>query len=287
MPDDRMELKVGAAIVVALVGLVVGLLWVKDYQIGEEKYRFEVLFDNVGGLDPGDPVAISGVDRGDVESVRLTSSGVVVTLALSAGTGVPEDSEVRVESIGLMGEKFISIYPGTSGKAIQPGERIQGSFSMGLPEAVASLGEVLQQISEIAEEVQESILDEELTQSIRTTVTEAEATFKELKVTARNLSSSTGEIQRVFEGRGQRMRGALDDFETAAATLDTVARDLSKVSASLKNLMEKIEQGEGSLGKLVNEPELYDQLKQTAEEVDKLVTDIRRNPKRYLHIDIF
>jgi phospholipid/cholesterol/gamma-HCH transport system substrate-binding protein len=287
MPDDRIELKVGAAIVIALVGLVVGLLWIKDYEIGEEKYKFEVLFDNVGGLDPGDPVAISGVDRGDVESVRLANGGVVVTLALNAGASVPDDSEVRIESIGLMGEKFISIYPGRSGRAIQPGERIQGSFSMGLPEAVASLGEVLQNISDIADEIQQSILDEELTTSIRMTVTEAEETFKELKVTARNLSSSTGEIREVFDGRGRRMGGALDDFETAAATLDTVARDLSKVSASLKNLMGKIEQGEGSLGKLVNEPELYDQLKQTAEEVDKLVTDIRRNPKRYLHIDIF
>jgi phospholipid/cholesterol/gamma-HCH transport system substrate-binding protein len=287
MPDDRIELKVGAAIVIALVGLVVGLLWIKDYEIGEEKYKFEVLFDNVGGLDPGDPVAISGVDRGDVESVRLANGGVVVTLALNAGASVPDDSEVRIESIGLMGEKFISIYPGRSGRAIQPGERIQGSFSMGLPEAVASLGEVLQKISDIADEIQQSILDEELTTSIRMTVTEAEETFKELKVTARNLSSSTGEIREVFDGRGRRMGGALDDFETAAATLDTVARDLSKVSASLKNLMGKIEQGEGSLGKLVNEPELYDQLKQTAEEVDKLVTDIRRNPKRYLHIDIF
>jgi phospholipid/cholesterol/gamma-HCH transport system substrate-binding protein len=287
MSEDRMELKVGTAIVIALVGLVVGLIWVKGYQIGEEKYRFDVLFDNVGGLDPGDPVAISGVDRGDVETVRLSPRGVVVTLALTAGTTIPDDSEIRVESIGLMGEKFISIYPGRSGRAVRPGETIQGKFTMGLPEAVASLGDVLEKISAIAEEIQESILDEELTNSIRNTVTEAEATFKELKVTATSLSSSTSEIGKMLEGRGERMSGALDNFETAAAKLDVVADDLSKLSASLRSLMDKIEQGEGSLGKLVNEPELYDQLKQTAENVDKLVTDIRRNPKRYLEIDIF
>jgi phospholipid/cholesterol/gamma-HCH transport system substrate-binding protein len=79
----------------------------------------------------------------------------------------------------------------------------------------------------------------------------------------------------------------VDNFSASSAKLDTITTTLSSLSTSLKNLTQKIESGEGTFGKLVNDSTLYNDLRKTTQNVDELITDIKKNPKKYLKVSLF
>jgi phospholipid/cholesterol/gamma-HCH transport system substrate-binding protein len=108
-----------------------------------------------------------------------------------------------------------------------------------------------------------------------------------LEKTADDLYYTSSEIKGLMEKNKGKIQSSVDNFTTASAKLDTLTTTLSSLSVSLKNLTQKIESGEGTLGKLVNDSTLYIDLKKTTRNVDELITDIKKNPKRYLKFSLF
>ena len=126
MTYRRLELRVGFTIFLAILVLTVGLMWFQGFKIGRTTWDLHAVFPMVGGIDPGDVVNVNGVERGEVKRVELRDRDVLVTMKLRDVDGIPDDSRVVLQTVGIMGERVVSIILGESDVHVEPGAVLQG-----------------------------------------------------------------------------------------------------------------------------------------------------------------
>ena len=102
-----------------------------------------------------------------------------------------------------------------------------------------------------------------------------------------DISYVSSELKSLVKENKDKLKSTVDNFASASAKLDSITTNLEDVSFSLKNFTQKIERGEGTLGKLVQDSSLYLDLKKTTQDLDSLILDIKKNPKRYLKFELF
>jgi phospholipid/cholesterol/gamma-HCH transport system substrate-binding protein len=246
----------------------------------------------------GDPIYLNGVERGKVGVLSLEPDRVVVEMAVREGVAIPRDSEVALKSVGIMGERFVSIRQGPSATSVAPGDTLSGEFQMGLTEVLGSAGSVIGEVETTARhlrEISESLSgDGKLSEGVG-----------DFAATSRNLREMT-------ENNRQRLDRALIRFERSATMLDSLitgryaeidsslaaigraggsaeiaADNLAAMSKDLKEIAAKLRSGEGTAGRLLNDDLLIERLESTVSEMDSLMQDIRNNPGRYVKFSLF
>jgi phospholipid/cholesterol/gamma-HCH transport system substrate-binding protein len=245
----------------------------------------------VGGLDPGDPVMVSGVDAGEVGAVVLEPGRVRTELLIAEGVSLFDDCSVQILTVGLMGEKYIGIYPGGSGNVLPPGSVIRGEYKAGMAEAVAGFGDVIEELNEtvrafralVETEGQEASLGQAIRRIDKLTA-EILSFLREnrddIRSTAANMRRLSGDVSEVVGSRKDDLARSVDDFSRAAARLDSV-------TLSLKGIVQKVESGEGTLGMLVKEKKLHEDLEGVLANLNAILEDVKADPQRYFKIEIF
>ena len=292
------ELRVGLVVVVAVAILVVGIIWIKGIKFNQTKYRYSVIFPEVGTLKVGDPVSVSGVDKGKVKKIQLYQGDVLVTLDLSTDVVLKKDANFTVKNIGLMGERFVAVQTGYSDTLLDLSQPIRGNYDSGVSEVMGRMGEMIDQLGRLVANL-EGVLG---TKWSRESMTQIIKNLKEIShdmnallnrnkgkfdQTMDNLSHSSAELKKIIDENKEKLQTTVDNFGEASVKLDNVVTVLDTISISLKRLTSKIESGEGTLGQLVNDTTLYEQIKKTAQHVDDLILDIKKNPKKYLKVTVF
>jgi len=298
MDNRTVELRVGIVVVIAVAILFFGALWIKEIKFNVERYRYSVLFPNVGALEVGDPVTVLGVSKGKVERIVLEGGDVLVTLNLTTDVRLKKDAKFTVMNIGLMGERFVEVKPGHSPELLDLSRPVKGFYDTGIPEVMGMTGQMLEEIRRLVAHLEGVFGTQWSQESIKETIRDLrklsadlvallEKNKDKLENTANDLSYTSSELKGILEDNKYKIQSSVDNFASSSAKLDTFSTTLSSLSLSLKNLTQKIESGEGTLGKLVNDSTLYDDLKKTTQNVDGLITDIKKNPKRYLKFSLF
>ena len=113
MDENKKRILVVLTILVGLFGLLGGILYLREYRFGQNFYEINVSFNNIGTLIVGDPVRISGVKVGRVKEISLRFKDVLVVLEIDERFPVPKDSRVIIQSMGIMGERMVTIVLGT------------------------------------------------------------------------------------------------------------------------------------------------------------------------------
>lgn len=290
------EFKVGLVVLLAIGLLGWGIIWIKGYRYGREVTQYQAHFGNVGALSVGDPVAVSGVTKGKVVHLALSEGRVLVSFELDKSIPLREDATFTVKNIGLMGERYIEIYPGRSDRPFVASVPAEGRYDTGIPEVMGMMGEMIGEVRALVQTMSTSI------QNAPATVSQADSTVVDLRKSARLLAE-------FLHDNRQRMQNTVEDMEASAetfrATMDknaqrvdstlgraaqaserilVAASKFDSLSQQLKTLAGQVERGEGTLGALMQDPSLYDDLKRTAAEIDALVADIRANPKKYVNV---
>lgn len=298
MDNRTAELRVGVVVVAALAILFFGIIWVKEYRFNVQRYRYGVLFPNVGALAVGDPVTVLGVKKGTVESIRLSDGDVLVTFNLTTDVKLSNDAKFTVMNIGLMGERFVAVEPGHSPEPLDLAKPVKGYYDTGIPEVMGMAGQMLDEIRRLVAHLEGIFGTEWSQESIKGTIADLRKLSADmvallnrnkdkLDQTAGDLAYTSSELKGMLDKNKEKLQSSLDNFTNASAKLDTITTNLSSLSVSLKNLTQKIESGQGTLGKLVGDSTLYFELKNTAKNVDELITDIKKNPKKYLKVSLF
>lgn len=283
---------------IAAIILFLGIIWIKEYRFNVERYKYEVLFPNVGALGVGDPVTVLGVKKGTVESIILSGGDVLVTFNLTTDVKLKKDAKFTVMNIGLMGERFIDVSPGHSPELLDLSRPVEGFYDTGIPEVMGMAGQMLDEIRRLVAHLEGIFGTEWSQESFKETikdlrklssdlVTLLDRNKDKLEKTATDLSYTSSELKALVERNKEKLQSSVDNFTTSSAKLDTITTTLSSLSVSLKNLTQKIESGEGTFGKLVNDSTLYNDLRKTTNNLDELVTDIKKNPKKYLKVSLF
>jgi phospholipid/cholesterol/gamma-HCH transport system substrate-binding protein len=283
--DKKLELRVGLTIFIA-------------FEIGKRTYEITAVFPMVGGVDPGDEVNVNGVEKGKVERVTLEGKRVHIRMAIYSSVKIPDDSRVILQTVGIMGERVVSILLGESDRYIEPGTTLEGIYDPGMSEVLASFGNIMGELTN-------------LTRDIRA-IAETLTADDDLKKTVENLAAVTGELKALVSENAPKIEDGINSFSRSAERFDSLlirneeridsimisaeevsgelpelAKRISEVTESLHEVILMLQGDEGTMGALINDRELLDRLEQTIRSLDELVTDMKANPGRYLKIEVF
>jgi phospholipid/cholesterol/gamma-HCH transport system substrate-binding protein len=180
------------------------------------------------------------------------------------------------------------------------GERdtIPGEFEQGVPEVMAELGKSVGAISSIAGQLQKLATTLEKEGDFRRTVKNFDETSEQLKLavqenrvllrrTLEDFSSAARTTRGLTTDREAELRKTLDQFSQAAENMNRLSGRLDSLRATMQQVAGKVDRGDGTLGRLVNDDSLYIQVRNTTTSLQALIDDIKKNPKKYVHVSVF
>jgi len=295
MPRAKTEIKVGLTVVSAVVILLAGLLWIKGYRYGHQFYAVRLVFPDVGILETGDPVLVNGVHRGKVQAIDLYEGQVLVTVSLGTDVALKTDAEFAVKNIGLMGERFVDVRPGKADSLLDVSRPIQGYYDTGIPEVMGVLGRMVSETRELVQAIRATLDPDgalsgfaeaientrQLTGELKETIAENRGTLGQA---ARDFSVAARTLREFTSANKDQVEQTIDRIDSASSALVQFTGRLDTLATGLQTLLTRVEKGEGTLGLLLNDDDLYNQLKTAAQDLDVLVSDIRANPKKYVQV---
>jgi phospholipid/cholesterol/gamma-HCH transport system substrate-binding protein len=257
-----------------------------------------VSFPRTGGLGRSDEVQVNGIRKGAVQDMELAGDHVIVRLALAHDIVLTSDCRVAISNVGLMGEKVIAVDLRTSGRHYTERDTIRGDYEQGIPEVMGQMGGTIQTLTRLTEHLERisgalarsGDLERSVSNFAVTSVQLREAVAENrrtLKATLDNFAAASRSARALTVDREAQLREAVDDFAAAAEKMDRLAGRLDSLRASVASVTAKVDRGDGTLGRLVNDQRLYDDLNTSVRSLKALIEDIQKNPKKYIHLSIF
>jgi len=289
--------KVGAMVVVAVFLLFFGLNYLKGSDIFTADSFYYVHFDRVDGVQKSIPVNIKGFKVGQVMDIRYEPQNrhpFTLVLAISKKTKIPLSSRIELYDDGLLGTKGLRVVMDereiASGKLFHSGDTLPSFTSGGLMARVEN--ELLEKINSIALRADSLLASLNLLAgngSLQNTLNSLETASASLAATSVRLNAVMNNEVPVLLGNVTTMTDDLKLFSSNVKTIDLAATvdSLDATVASMKSIAEKINAGDGSLGALMNDRALYQNLQNAADNANRLLIDLKENPKRYVHFSIW
>jgi phospholipid/cholesterol/gamma-HCH transport system substrate-binding protein len=292
---DKRVRNVTALGLLTIVAVVVGI-WGVYFLMGTPfwKNNLEValVLENGAGLKRGDRVLVQGVQVGTVRSVDLSPAAeVVVVTRLRSDLSLPADTRATVMG-DVFGAHTVDLYPGRALVRLERGDTIRGTASPQLTDLAADLSMRAQSVLTAAD----SLLSPRALADVHATVAVLPATAQELRAAFQEFRLAAAALKRTAEeletaGAGATVVAAVDEMvgemKESARALTTAASSMGRSLDTFSSVLGKIDNGEGTLGRLVNDPSLYNEFHQTLREVGALATDIRERPRRYISLRLF
>lgn len=300
------EVKIGITVLLAIIVAVVGFRFMRDVPIFRQTLEVSAVFDRGDGINRGSIVNLKGVKVGSVSRVELTPENRVrVTMQLNEDLKIPVNSVANLTSLGIVEGKSIVLQLGDSDTYVEYGGEIEGNYIEGVTEVLGSKGEELagdvsESLSELNQFLRQlnSTLDDETRTSVDQTLKNAESAMKTI---AGTLEQNQQDIDRAILAASRtmmqldtlttdnrpRVDSLLASLEENVSELEKLRTELETASVNLNQILEKINSGEGTMGRLVNDPSLYENLDQLSKEMSELMRGINEDPGRYLkHMSI-
>ncbi|WP_019671447.1 MlaD family protein [Eudoraea adriatica] len=296
------EIKTGIIVIGGILLFVMGYSFLKATPLFNNSKIFYAVYDHVGGLQPGTQVSINGFNVGNVNNITFKngSGNLLVTFSVDSNFEFSKNSVAELYDTGIIGGKGIQINPVFDGApAARSGDTLTSNIKPGLTDLLQQKLAPLQSKIEGAVSNADSllinfndVLDEETKRSLRESI-------QGLNVTVQSFQSSAATLNTLLADNKHKLDSSITNINTIttnfSALSDSIAqvglsntiRSLETTIGNLDKMLAKIESGEGTLGKLVNNEELYNNLSEASKELDLLLQDFRLNPKRYVNVSVF
>ncbi|MEE8576363.1 MAG: MlaD family protein [candidate division Zixibacteria bacterium] len=294
---NNIEFRVGVIILLGLIILTSSLYWLQGYKLERNSTLIQVLFSDVGTLAVGDRVTVSGVHKGKVDQLTLGQGGVVVDLLIYQDVELKRDATFRIRNLGVMGDRYIAIHPGTESGLFDPTKMTFGIYDTGIPEVMGALGEMVIELRSLVFSLRETVASDASLERFNRTVRSLEETSAELAQfmkrnsgkfddVADNLVAASREVHSLVTRNSSLLDSSITRMERSSVSMETFAHRLDTLSQATRRMATAIDQGEGTLHLLLEDRRLYDDLRQTADNLDDLIQDIRANPRKYINLKL-
>lgn len=297
----KKELKVGILVIVATALLVFGYNFLKGNNLFNTSRTFYAVYDDVEGLSQSAPVRVNGYKVGNVTKIDFMESGqLLVAMNINDDFKFPEKSVAKIYGGGLIGGKSIKIELNDDFEDFaKDGDTLQSAIDEGLIELVnEKLTPLKNKISNAVVEIDtllsnfNYVLDKDSKNNLRTSI-------KNFNETLIALKSSSSNIQDILNTNQDEINNSIKKFSQTADNMSQLTDSLSQIEFSrvvenanetllnLKDFSNKLNQGDGTLGKLIEDDQLYVNLEKATKEMEELLRDLKLNPKRYVHFSVF
>jgi phospholipid/cholesterol/gamma-HCH transport system substrate-binding protein len=312
----RREIKIGALFILALAAFIWGFNYLKGTNLLYNRLILYAVYDDIGGLTSANPIYLKGMKIGQVHQLNFEGEGstrIIARLMIDEDVPIPINSIARIHSSDIMGSKAIDLTLGNSPILAESYDTIMSDVQASLQE------EVNKQVQPIKHKA------EELLSSLDTLVTALHAvfddrarsnlgqSFESIRLTIRSLEHTSYTFDTLIQSEKRRLAIILENIESISTNLRNsnedianTVRNISSISDSLAatnikqtfahienslnrlgSVMDKVENGEGTLGLLINDPGLYNELEVASQELNQLLEDMKLNPGRYVHFSVF
>ena len=292
--------RVGLFMLLALVVLGVFIVKIEEIPIGSRsgRHRVQAVFPSVAGLDEKSPVRIAGVRVGIVEKIALDGDRALVTLALDPGVTLHQGAHAEVTSLGMLGDKYIELYPGSlDAPALAPGSVLAGTSPIAFDRVLKTASDVGGDLQAVTASLRRSLggdegqrrLDEIL-ENIRALTADTRALVaanrEDVDATIANFRSFSETLRTELPKLADKLNALASNVDTVVAenrgnlsdSLENIKELSARLRVSADNLNEitgKINRGEGSIGKLVNDEETVENLNSTLKSVEGGIASLK------------
>lgn len=303
------EIKVALTILLAIVVAFFGYRFMADIPIFSSTYQLHAHFDRVDGVIPGSSVFMQGVKIGSVNAISFTQTDSIrVTFSINTPGMIPEGSVAIIRSIGLL-EKGIEIQRSKSSNRLDTGSKLLGVYDEGvfgtieeigaqagpqIARSTESLGNMLAQIDEILQQGGRQNIEESLT-GLNHLLSGMELLLREkneeIGQTITHFRNTMQNVEGLTTGHEATLDSLLISLQVSSNRIELLTAEMNRAGQSMNSILEKIDGAEGSLGLLINDPSLYNNLDSLSYNLSQLVKNLNDNPRHFLKhmrlIDIF
>lgn len=277
------ELKVGLTVSVALALLGFALWWAKDVKVGSKPVYAR--FNNVSGLQPGDPVMVNGLRIGKVDDIKLTENGVEVKLLIASDVPLYRNAVAHIAMLELMTGKKIEISQGTKEAGeLRDGERIRGVFLSDIPELVGSAGGTVDTLRRLIADVQRTLYnanvilgDEEVQENLKASVRNLRVATSDLAVLSRDLRTANvkqllASIDRTVSSVESLLNELRPEVKSAITDARRTLRNADSLVTALRELTDRLKNDRSTLvGKVLNDEKFVIKLDSVVSNLDSIL----------------
>lgn len=289
------EIKIALVAIVGILVLFFGMKFLKGVQLFSNDHVYYVTFSDISGLAASSPIYANGFKVGTVKSIEYDYSkpgAIVATVGLDKKLQVPNGSRAEIES-DLLGNVKLNLLLGDPSAGMIPvGGKISGGIYAGAlgkaAEMIPQIEKMLPKLDSILANLNTLTADPAIAKSLHN----VEHITNDLTTTTTQLNTLMASLNKEVPGMITRANNVLDQSGQLASNLSAVnvEETMAKVSETLENLRrftDKLNANDGSLGLLLNDKKLYQNLNSTIAHADSLLINLREHPKRYVHFSVF
>ena len=297
------EIRTGVLVITGLVMTIFSFNYLKGINLFEKSRTFTVVYQNVEGLEPSNPVTISGYKIGKVQNINISNDGtnkLEIKLLIDNDVKFSKSSKAELYETGLIGGKAIAIIPNYDDKSIAlDGDYLIGTIKPGFTELVnqrlSPLQEKLESAIKNADNVMltiNSVFDNETKNSIQESI----RNFKNLSM---SLNETTENLHSLISDNSNSIDKSLKNIELTSENLSVITKNISEANikdlinninstvTGFNSIINKVNDGEGSVSKFLENDAVFNNLENATLELEILINDIKTNPNRYVHFSIF
>jgi phospholipid/cholesterol/gamma-HCH transport system substrate-binding protein len=304
------ETKVGILAAVAITILILGYSFLKGNNVFSSENEFYARYGSVEGLTVSKPVLVNGYQIGRVAGLELQPNGTILAeFSINPDYEIPKNTIARLESTDLLGGKAIVFELGNSKIYAQDGDTLKANSEKNLMEQVQPIQKKAEQIIGRLDSVLTSVnntISPEFQQNFNKSFASIARTLETLEGTTKTVNNLVGSesvriaaimsnlesVSSNFKSNNQRINAVMSNLEKvsdqfARSNFEHTIKNADKAVADMQAAINKVNNGQGTLGQLINDENLYKNLNNSAANLDKLMIDLKANPKRYVSFSVF
>ncbi|HOV11577.1 MAG TPA: MlaD family protein [Bacteroidales bacterium] len=311
------EVKIAIVFIVGLALLYWGINFLKGRDLFKKERTFYAVYNQVDGLVKANPVLVNGFRVGQVDDIRFhpdNSGRIIVKLKVTNNDlMIPANTEARIISSDILGSRAVELKRGDATTEAKSGDTLSSSLQATLSQTVNVQFQPVKQKFENVMTSLDSVLVIIKSVFNENTRRNLEQSFESIRFTIRNLEHTTYNIDTLVTNQRSNLSGIISNVESISENIknnndkiqniiknfsdisDTIAQSniastINNADKSLKSfseIVDKVNRGEGTLGMLIYNDSLYNNLEKSSKELNELVEDIKLNPHRYLNFSVF
>ncbi len=308
----RNEYQIGLTVLITFIVLILGINFLKGKSVFSGQKTYYAVYDDVTGMHESSYIYINGMKVGHVvkiSSMDKKNSRFLIELSVSKKIEIPQDSRLTLFSTGIMGGQALRIDLGQSNTLLQAKDTMQGGSEQGMVEQIAPISEnlssILKRIDTLTYTLNRTI-DHKAQENIQITLKNINQISARLNNIASNVNNlvdkdkeklnsivtNVKEITQNLANNNQAITNVISRFDKISSEVEkqNIGSTLASVKSSLENInlmLNKIERGEGNIGLLLSDESLYKSITNAAKDLDELILDLKKNPKKYINVSVF